>query len=103
MLEATPAFVAAVPSKVYEYLACGLAAVVTPLPRQADLVTAAGAGAVVASAGEAAALLESWAADPGLVEPICSAARAWAARELTTAAYDELASRVAALARGIRS
>ena len=103
MLEATPAFVAAVPSKVYEYLACGLAAVVTPLPRQAELVTEAGAGAVVASAAEAAALLESWAADPGLVEPICSAARAWAARELTTAAYDELASRVAALARGIRS
>ena len=101
MLEATPAFVAAVPSKVYEYLACGLAAVVTPLPRQADLVTAAGAGAVVASAGEAAALLESWAADPGLVEPICSAARGWAARELSTAAYDELAARVAALARGI--
>jgi len=103
LLADTPAFRAAIPTKVYEYLACGLAAVVTPLPRQAELVTEAGAGAVVASAAEAAALLESWAADPGLVEPICSAARAWAARELTTAAYDELASRVAALARGIRS
>jgi len=103
MLEATPAFVAAVPSKVYEYLACGLAAVVTPLPRQAELVTGAAAGAVVASPAEAGALLETWAADPALVEPLSSNARAWAERELSTASYDELAARVAALARGIRS
>lgn len=102
LLEATPAFLAAVPSKVYEYLACGLAAVVTPLPRQAELVTAAGAGAVVASPTAAAAVLESWAADPALVEPLSAAARAWADRELSSAGYDELAARVAALARGAR-
>jgi hypothetical protein len=75
---------------------------VTPLPRQAELVRAAGAGAVVASAAAAAEVLESWAADPSLVEPLSRAARAWAARELTTAAYDELAARVAALARTAR-
>lgn len=101
-LEPTPAFVSAVPSKVYEYLACGLAAVVTPLPRQAELVRAAGAGAVVASPAAAAEVLESWAADPALVEPLSAAARAWADRELSTAGYDELAAQVAALARGAR-
>jgi len=92
-----------VPSKVYEYLACGLAAVVTPLPRQAELVTGAAAGAVVGSPAEAAAVLESWVADPALVDQISAAARSWAARELSTDAYDELAARVAALARDARA
>jgi glycosyltransferase involved in cell wall biosynthesis len=99
LLEPTPAFVAAVPSKVYEYLACGLAAVVSPLPRQAELVRAAAAGAVVGTAREAADVLERWAASPGLVEPLEAAARAWAARELGTSAYDDFAARVATLAR----
>ena len=99
LLEATPAFVAALPSKVYEYLACGLAAVVTPLPRQAELVRGAGTGAVVDSPAAAAEVLEAWAADPASLDPVAAAARSWADRELSGAAYDELAARVAALAR----
>ncbi len=99
LLEPTPAFVAAVPSKVYEYLACGLATVVTPLPRQAELVSDAHAGAVASTPAEAAAVLESWTADPTLVESMSRAARSWAERELSSAAYDDLAARVAALVR----
>ena len=48
MLEDTPAFREAVPSKLYEYLAVGLAVVATPLPRMAELLTASGAGEVAA-------------------------------------------------------
>ena len=50
LLEPTPAFMAGLPSKLYEYLACGLAVLVTPLPRQAQLVRTTGAGRVVADA-----------------------------------------------------
>ena len=99
LLEPTPAFVAAVPSKVYEYLACGLACLVSPLPRQAELVASAGAGASVASAAEAGAVLESWAADPALVDGLGVSGRDYYQRELGASAYDDLAARVAALVR----
>jgi glycosyltransferase involved in cell wall biosynthesis len=99
LLEATPAFVAAVPSKLYEYLACGLAAVVSPLPRQADLVRESGAGEIAASSREAAEILERWAAEPALVDAHAGAGRAYAATALGPGAYDDLAARVAELAR----
>ncbi len=47
LLADTPAFVDALPSKLHEYLACGLAVITTDLPRQAELVRASGAGVVV--------------------------------------------------------
>jgi glycosyltransferase involved in cell wall biosynthesis len=99
LLDDTPAFRAAVPSKVYEYLACGLPAVVTDLPRQAALVREAGGGEVVASAAQAAATLERWAADPAQLDVLALSGRAWAERELSAAGYDELADLVRALAR----
>src|SRR5690606_1577649 len=48
LLEDTPALRAAVPSKLYEYLACGLAVLTSDLPRSAEIVRSSGAGAVVA-------------------------------------------------------
>lgn len=68
LLEDTPAFRAAVPSKLYEYLACGLAVVTSDLPRAAEIVRSTGTGAVVADAAEAARTLEAWAADPAAVD-----------------------------------
>ena len=68
LLDDTPAFREAMPSKVYEYVACGLPVVATALPRQQDFVTRARCGAVVplgAPAAEAtAAALEGWVDDP---------------------------------------
>ena len=99
LLEDTPAFRAAMPSKVYEYLSCGLAVLVSPLPRMAALVDEIGAGRVVADAGAAAAALRQWAADQRSLHSARSAARAWSTRsDATTSAYDALADEVARLA-----
>ncbi|NHC15476.1 glycosyltransferase [Motilibacter deserti] len=101
LLEDTPAFRAAVPTKVYEYLGAGLAVVATPLPRTAALVEDAGAGAIVPTGEAAGKVLEAWARDPAPLEAARAAARAWAAEGLGGAsAYDELAGEVARLARG---
>lgn len=64
LLEDTPAFRTAQPSKLYEYLACGLAVVTTDLPRPAELVTRTGAGRVVREADDVAGVLAEWLADP---------------------------------------
>ena len=63
MLDATPAFRDAIPSKLFEYLACGLAVITTDLPRSAAVVRETGAGVVVGDAHEAAEALRAWAAD----------------------------------------
>jgi len=95
LLESTPAFVAAVPSKVYEYLACGLPAVVTPLPRAAALIAESGAGAVVRDAAEAARVLEAYAAEPLRLAAEREAARAWWSKLADEpSAYDEMAHEV---------
>lgn len=102
LLDRTPAFVEALPSKLYEYLGSGLAVIATDLPRQASLVRASGAGVVVANDGAAvavAAQLNGWEADPGSLESRRAAARTWREQVLTAAPYDEFAARLTALAR----
>lgn len=103
LLQDTPAFRDALPTKVYEYLACGLAVVATPLPRQAALVTDAGAGVVVADPAAAAAALTAYADDPALLERHRAAALRWSTGEGGLAqaqdAYTEFAAAVARLAR----
>ena len=98
LLEPTPAFMAGLPSKLYEYLACGLAVLATPLPRQAQLVRTTGAGRVVADAGAAADVLNEWAQDPAGLDASRAAARRWADEHRADASpYAELAGRVRAL------
>jgi glycosyltransferase involved in cell wall biosynthesis len=98
LLDPTPAFVGGLPSKLYEYLACGLAVLATPLPRQKELVEATGAGRVVADAGAAAAVLDEWARDPDSLDACRAAARRWAGDHRGDASpYAELADRVRAL------
>jgi glycosyltransferase involved in cell wall biosynthesis len=95
LLDDTPAFRDALPSKVYEYLATGIVPVVTDLPRQRALIEEVGAGAVVANAAEAAAVLRSWAADPSSWQRARVATLAWsAAREDAGTAYDRAAEAV---------
>ena len=113
LLEPTPAFMAAVPSKLYEYLACGLAVVATDLPRTAALLADGGgltvpSGAAAAAAGwdgraageAAASVLRGWAADPASLE--AAVAGAASTREQLRAgaqAYDDWAAAIAVLAR----
>lgn len=100
LLEDTPAFAAAVPSKLYELLACGLALVTTPLPRMAELVRTSGAGVVAPDAVAVSATLNAWSQDPRALDACRDAARAWASEHLTgPSPYDEMASAVAGLVR----
>lgn len=64
LLEPTRAFVEAMPTKVYEYLACGVPVITTSLPRPAVLVEQSGAGAVADDPDEVARVLTRWSTDP---------------------------------------
>ena len=96
LLQDTPAFRDAVPTKVYEYLACGLAVVATPLPRQAELVAQTGAGVVVANPAAAAAALTAYSDGPALLAAHRTAARAWTGDD--TSAYTAFVDAVRTLA-----
>jgi glycosyltransferase involved in cell wall biosynthesis len=99
LLDDTPAFRAAVPSKLYEYLAAGVPVIATPLPRVEKVITESGAGVIVSDATEAAAVLRAWSEDPSLVGELRRSARAWAQQNVLGAVpYDEFAARVRGLA-----
>jgi len=101
LLEPTPAFVDAVPSKLYEYLAAGIVPVVSDLPRQRELVGTAGSGVVVADPAGASAALAALERDPRERLRSSAAGRSWAVRRALGssaggapgegAAYDRLA------------
>lgn len=102
MLEDTPAFREAMPSKLFEYLACGLAVIVTDLPRQRELVVRLGAGRVVVNGPDAVPQaveqLQRWAQKPAELDVCRRNAAAWAADNATSSDYDALAERLVALA-----
>lgn len=99
LLADTPAFRAAIPTKLYEYLGSGLAVLATPLPRMAEIVTSSGAGVVVADVARAAAALRGYSADPAALRAAQKAARDYAAARLSVPSpSDELAAVLAELA-----
>ena len=82
LLEPTPAFVEAVPSKLYEYMAVGLATISTPLPRCVELLALSGAGVVASTSAEMAEILKSWQKKPDEIDQIRARAKAWAEENL---------------------
>lgn len=107
LLERTPAFVDAVPSKLYEYLVAGIVPVVSDLPRQRELVGEAGSGVVVADSAAAAAALVALERDPRERLRSSAAGWSWAAGRSWTgsggrggAAYDRLALAVREMSFG---
>lgn len=95
LLEPTPAFLDAVPSKLYEYLAAGVVPIVSDLPRQRRLVAEAGSGVVVADPAAAAAALAAISGDPEERRRASAAGHAWAASAGGGGeAYDLLAAAV---------
>lgn len=98
LLDDTPAFRDAVPSKVYEYAMAGLAVVATPLPRVVAMIRDLNIGVIVRDAAETAELLRSWAEDPAQLTAYRTAALAWSqARSVAPSPYDVLAAEVAGL------
>ncbi len=78
LLHSTPAFESAIPSKIYEYLACGMPVLSSPIKRAAELVEKAGAGAVAADAAQAGATLTAWSgASRAEFELLRDAAKRW--------------------------
>jgi glycosyltransferase involved in cell wall biosynthesis len=99
----TPAFREAVPTKLYEYLATGMAVLATPLPRVVPFVADTGAGAVVADAQAAGAQLRAWADDRAALATARRAALAYADSTLRgSSPWDDLAAKVAVLANPSR-
>lgn len=102
LLANTPAFSEAMPSKIYEYLACGLPTIATPLPRVAELLHRTGAGVVVDSVDETALALRRFVADRGFRDHLRAAAHE--AGEVARArrnTYDDAATRILALTPGL--
>jgi glycosyltransferase involved in cell wall biosynthesis len=95
MMEQTPAFMDAVPTKLYEYLACGLAVLSTPMPRVLELVDGSPAVAFVPDAAAAGRVLRDWSAHPEELVGAAKAAGDWADRELRgPSPYDRLATEI---------
>lgn len=104
LLDDTPAFRAALPSKLYEYVACGLPVIVTDLPRQREFVEAWQAGCVVptgAAAGRVAGeVLRDWAEHPDGLERLRAASEPFRDEAGTwEREYTAVSSAVAAIAR----
>lgn len=101
LLDRTPAFVDALPTKLYEYLAAGLVPLISDLPRQVELVREADSGVVVADAAAASAALLALASDPEERLRSSAAGRSWAATAGGDGtAYDRLAGAVREVMHG---
>lgn len=99
LLEDTPAFREAVPTKLYEYLAAGLGVVATPLPRVQEILGTTGAGVTATTTAEATSLLRGWSADPERLRPLReAAARQRTEGALSGSELDALADALARLA-----
>jgi glycosyltransferase involved in cell wall biosynthesis len=104
LLHSTPAFESAIPSKIYEYLACGMPVLSSPIKRAAELVEKAGAGAVVADAAQAGEQLRAWSGESRAeFQLMRKAANEWAERDLgSTNPHDLFAQAVADLVANAR-
>ncbi|MBR7825556.1 glycosyltransferase [Actinospica sp. MGRD01-02] len=104
LLHSTPAFESAIPSKIYEYLACGMPVLSSPIRRAAELVEKAGAGAIVADSAAAAAQLRAWSGESRAeFQLMRKAANEWAERDLGAVnPHDLFARAVADLVAGAR-
>lgn len=99
LLAQTPAFVEAMPSKIYEYLACGMPTIASPLPRVKDLLDANGAGIIVDGVDQTVAALRTFAEDPAERHRLVESARVQAEEGRSRpSAYDLAAARIVALA-----
>ncbi|HKJ56158.1 MAG TPA: glycosyltransferase [Nitriliruptoraceae bacterium] len=77
LLAPTPAYRAAMPTKLYEYAMVGLPVLATDLPRMRQFVTGQDVGVIVADADEAARRLREWGQEPASLDRHTAAAATW--------------------------
>lgn len=105
LLEDTPAFQRAWPTKIGEYLACGLPVITTDLPRPREVIVSTRAGATVdfttteLTAGQTAGILNSWAENPDKYRQVRDRAEAQVDFWRSGASYDLIAKAVAELSQ----
>lgn len=103
LLENTPAFQRAWPTKIGEYLACGIPVITTDLPRPREVIVSTRAGATVdfdtteLTAGQAAGILNSWAENPDKYREVRERAEAQVDFWRSGARYDLVAKAIAQL------
>lgn len=95
LLHDTPAFRDAIPSKVYEFISCGLPVIASSLPRQAELIERTGAGQVVTSVPEAVAAMRRYEQDLQLLLSHRESAKS--SSFIDDRQYEQFSSRIAAL------
>jgi glycosyltransferase involved in cell wall biosynthesis len=90
LLEPTPAFIKAIPSKLYEYAAVGLPILSTNLPRPEAIISEAKNGWCVTSPRQADVTLKEIAGDPTQIDVLAGHGVEWIASFLNTdTAYRE--------------
>lgn len=97
LLQDTPAFRDAIPSKVYEFISCGLPVIASSLPRQAELIERTGAGQVVSSVTQAIEVMSRYEHDHDLLLTHRQSARN--ASFVDDSKYTQFSSHIAALVR----
>lgn len=108
LLENTPAFQKAWPTKIGEYLACGIPVITTDLPRPREVIVSTRAGATVdydtteLTAGQTAGILNSWAENPEKYAEVRERAEAQVGFWRSGAGYDLVAEAIAQLRQGQR-
>ena len=103
VLHDTPAFRAAMPSKLAEYLACGVPVAVSPLPRLVKFIDDTGAGVVVDGAESLAATMRGWYSDPAAAAPAREAtARCASLARAEPDPYAEMSQAVRLVSTGAR-
>jgi len=86
LLDATPAFIDAVPSKLYEYLTCGLAVISTDLPRSARVISESNAGVIANTPIEIAKVLNNFESNKELINQLRTNGANWAKNNLDSPA-----------------
>lgn len=100
LLESTPAFIEAMPSKLYEYMNIGVASISSPLPRCIDLINLSKSGAIESSPDGVAERLRYWKEHPEELDQIRLQAAMWAGQNLNgEEEYANFAAEMAKLTR----
>lgn len=108
LLENTPAFQRAWPTKIGEYLACGIPIITTDLPRPREVIVSTRAGATVdfdtieLTAGQTAGILNSWAENPEKYREVRKRAESQADFWRSGARYDLVAKAIRQLGQAQR-